>query len=91
MPKQTIFLETPVFLFSLLRIFDGIFDVMIDDPYLVERLLKTHTQIKILASLKKLKPNYFKKQHSSSSFLLTQDNNTGPKWQWSTKQGSFMS
>ena len=33
-PKQTIFLETPVFLFSLLRIFDGIFDVIIDHPYL---------------------------------------------------------
>ena len=26
--------ETPVFLFSLLRIFDRIFDVIIDDPYL---------------------------------------------------------
>ena len=41
MPKQTIFLETPVFLFLLLIIFDGIFDVIIDDPYLtyvVERL-----------------------------------------------------
>ena len=39
MPKQTIFLEAPVF--SLLRIEDGIFDAIIDDPYLtyvVERL-----------------------------------------------------
>ena len=37
MPKQTIFLETPVFLFSLLKIFDGIFDVIIDDPYLTQQ------------------------------------------------------
>ena len=40
MPKQTIFLEIEVFLI-LLRIFDGIFDIIIDDPYLtylVERL-----------------------------------------------------
>jgi hypothetical protein len=36
MPKQTIFLETPVFLFSLLRIFDRIFDVLIEDPYLTQ-------------------------------------------------------
>ena len=28
-----------------------------------------------------VKPNYFKKQHSLSSFLLTYSNNTGPKWQ----------
>ena len=33
--KLHIFFETPVFLFSLLRIFDGIFDVIID---VVERL-----------------------------------------------------
>ena len=38
-----------------------------------------------------LKPNYFKKQRFSSSFLLTSDNNIGPKWQWSTQQASFMS
>ena len=29
-----IFLEKTVFMFSLLRIFDKIFDVIIDDPYL---------------------------------------------------------
>ena len=34
MQKQIIFLETPLFLHSLLRIFDGIFDIIIDDPYL---------------------------------------------------------
>ena len=28
-----------------------------------------------------IKRNYFKKQSSSSSFLLTQDNNTDSKWQ----------
>ena len=27
-----------------------------------------------------IKPNYFKKQCSSSSFLLTSGNNTGPNW-----------
>ena len=27
-----------------------------------------------------VKPNHFKKQRSSSSFLLTWGNNTGPKW-----------
>jgi hypothetical protein len=30
-----------------------------------------------------LKPNYFKKQCSSSSFLLTWSRYTGPKWLWS--------
>jgi len=30
-----------------------------------------------------LKPNYFKKQRSSSSFLLTRSRYTGPKWPWS--------
>ena len=38
-----------------------------------------------------LNPNYFKKQSSPSSFLLTLGNNTGPKWQWSTQQASFIS
>ena len=38
-----------------------------------------------------LKPNYFKKQHSSSTLLFTQGNNTGQKWQWSTQKASFMS
>ena len=33
MPKQTIFLETPVFMFSLLRNFDGFFDIITDYPY----------------------------------------------------------
>ena len=33
-PKQTIFLETPVFMLSLLRIFDGFFDVITDHPFL---------------------------------------------------------
>ena len=32
--KKTIFLEAPGFMFSLLRIFDGTLDVIIDDPYL---------------------------------------------------------
>ena len=41
--------------------------------------------------LKLIKPNYFKKQCSSSSFLLTKGNNTSLKWQWSTRQGSSMS
>ena len=27
-----------------------------------------------------LKPNYFKKQKSSSSFLITKGDNTGPNW-----------
>ena len=31
-----------------------------------------------------VKPNYFKKQSFSSSFVLTYG--TGPKWQWSTHQ-----
>ena len=30
-----------------------------------------------------LKPNHFKKQHSSSSFLLTLSRYTDPKWPWS--------
>ena len=38
-----------------------------------------------------LKPNYFKKQLSSSSLLLTKGNNTGQKWQWSTQKASSMS
>ena len=38
-----------------------------------------------------IKPNYFKKQYSSSSFLLNIGNNTGQTWQWSTQHGSFMS
>ena len=38
----------------------------------------------LLPLLEYLKPNYFKKQRSLSSFLLTYDNNTGPKWQWRT-------
>ena len=42
-------------------------------------------------SLKWVKPNYFKKQSSSSSFLVTSGNNTGPKCQWSTQQASSMS
>ena len=29
-----------------------------------------------------LKPNYFKKQHSSTSFLLTWSRYKGPKWSW---------
>ena len=36
MPKQTIFLETPVFMFSLLRIFDRFFDVIIDNPCVLD-------------------------------------------------------
>jgi len=32
--KTNYYLETPVFMFSLLRIFDWIFDIIIDDPYL---------------------------------------------------------
>ena len=35
-----------------------------------------------------LKPNYFKKQCSSSSFLLTWSKYTGPKWPWSTQKAS---
>jgi hypothetical protein len=31
-------------------------------------------------TLKRLKPNYFKKQCSSSSFLLNEGNDTGPNW-----------
>ena len=38
-----------------------------------------------------VKPKYFFKQSSSSSFLLTQGNNTGPKCQFSTQQASSMS
>ena len=38
-----------------------------------------------------IKPNYFKKQSSSLSFLLALGNNTGPKWQWRTEQASSMS
>ena len=30
-----------------------------------------------------IKPNYFKKQRSSSSFFLTWSRYTGPKWPWS--------
>ena len=37
-----------------------------------------------------LKPNYFKKQHFSSSFLLTWSKYTGLKWQWSTRQANAM-
>ena len=36
MPKQTIFLETPVILFSLLRMFDRIFDIIVDNPYFTQ-------------------------------------------------------
>ena len=32
-----------------------------------------------------LKPNYFKKQRSLLSFLLTYGINTGSKWQWSAQ------
>ena len=35
-----------------------------------------------------LKPNYFKKQCFSSSFLLIRIKYTGPKWLWSTGQAS---
>jgi hypothetical protein len=38
-----------------------------------------------------LKPNYFQKQCSSSSFLLTKGYDTGPKWQWSSQKSSSMS
>ena len=38
-----------------------------------------------------LKPNYFKKQSSSSSILLTYGINTGPTNQWSIQQASSMS
>jgi hypothetical protein len=37
-----------------------------------------------------VKPNYFEKQHSSSSLLLTSGNNTGQKWQWSAQKASSM-
>ena len=37
-----------------------------------------------------IKPNYFKKQCFSSSFLLTWSKYTGPKWPWSTQQANFM-
>ena len=33
-----------------------------------------------------LKPNYFKEQCSSSSFLLTWSRFTGPKWPWSLRR-----
>ena len=36
-----------------------------------------------------LKPNYFKKQCFSSSFLLTWSKYTSPKWPWSTQQASL--
>ena len=36
----------------------------------------------------KIKPNYFKKQYSSSSFLLTWSRYTGPNWPKSTSQPS---
>jgi hypothetical protein len=42
---------------------------------------QTLTSTLELVGLDELKPNYFKKQSSSSSFLLTLGNNTGPKWQ----------
>ena len=38
-----------------------------------------------------LKPNYFKKQCFSSSFLLTRSKYTSPKWPWSTQQASLKS
>ena len=38
-----------------------------------------------------LKPNYFKKQHFSSSFLLTWSKYTGPKRPWSSRQASPIS
>ena len=37
MPKQSILLKTPVSMFPLLRIFDGIFDGIIDDLYLKQQ------------------------------------------------------
>ena len=42
------------------------------------------------ADLSLLKPNHFKKQCSSSSFLLTWSKYTSPKWAWSTRQANFM-
>ena len=38
-----------------------------------------------------IKPDYFKKQCFSSSFLLTWSKYIGPKWPWSTQQAGFMS
>ena len=35
-----------------------------------------------------LKSNFFKKQHFSSSFLLTWSKYTGPNWPWSTEHAS---
>ena len=43
-----------------------------------------------LASYGLIKPNYFKKQSFSSSFLLTWSRYTGTKWPWSTRQDSSM-
>ena len=40
---------------------------------------------------KEVKPNYFKKQCSSLSVLLTEGNDTGPEQQWNTQQASSMS
>ena len=40
--------------------------------------------------VKLIKPNYSKKQCSFSSFLLTQGNNTGSKWQLTAQKASFM-
>ena len=37
-----------------------------------------------------IKPNYFKDQHFSSSFLLTWSKYTGPKWPRSTWEASSM-
>ena len=37
-----------------------------------------------------IKPNYFKKQRFSSSFLLTWSKYTGSKWPWSTPKASSM-
>ena len=58
-----------------------------EDNLNMQQMLKYHEQFLELC----VKLNHFKKQSSSSSFLLTEGNNTGPKWQWSTQQASSMS
>ena len=52
----------------------------------VDKHLRLKTAIEY--SFDAIKPNYFKKVCSSSSFLLTRGKNTGPKRPWSTQKAS---
>ena len=54
-----------------------------------EALVRVHYMF--LRILNLLKPNYFKKQTISSSFLLSLFKYTGHKWPWSTQQASPVS